>query len=53
MYNFRLQKLKIKTFDWWPSYWYLILLKFYKYKDIIRKYNLMVDLSKFTFNNKK
>ena len=33
--------------------WYLILLKFCKHEDIIRKYNPMMDLSKFTFNFKK
>ena len=30
MYNFRLQKLEIYTFNWWYSYWSLILWKFCK-----------------------
>ena len=52
IYNFRLQKLKIITFIWWHSNWFLIFLKFGSIKDVISTCNLTVRFSKFTLNIK-
>ena len=52
MHNFKLQKPTILKNYWWHSYWFLISKNFASMDDIRRKYNPMVDLSKFTSNKK-